>query len=152
MYKISSRWATSLCTIHFSPPSTVSLFPRIFYSVMWFEMQSVFQTSRILAKLENFYIRPRKPLRLCFESRRHGKMRQPALARVTAKSYWNTVQLKWRGVLGSWHAISPQEGGCPAPCIKAGRYSKCLKKSINFFFFGEVFHVLLELNQTAKCH
>lgn len=26
-------------------------------------------------------------------------MRQPAFAKVTAKSYWNTVQLKWRAVL-----------------------------------------------------
>lgn len=111
----------------------------------------IFQMSVTLVKLENSYIQPRKPLYLCFKSRWCGKIKA-AFARVTAKRFWNTVQLKWRGVLENWHEISPQEGGCPAPRVKVDRYFKCLKKNIKFFFLGELFHILLELNHRAKCH
>lgn len=121
------------------------LFPtfHLFYicqNILLFNMNwdaKNFQMSVTLVKPENSYIQPRKLLYLCFKSRWCGKIKQPAFARVTAKRFWNMMQLKRRGVLENWHEISPQEGGCPAPCIKVGRYFKCLKKNIKVFFFLE---------------
>lgn len=106
-------------------------------------MQRVFQMSVILVKTEKLLHSAEKTTTFVLWNYVAWEEETTCFCQGNCKNLLKDSAAWEKDCIRKLTLISPQEGGCPAPCIKACRYLKCLKKSIKFF--GEVFHILLEL-------